>query len=253
LKISARLASGLAGAIFVISAWSGQASAAKAIPEADSAAVANPDRPAADRQRDVNRKPAEIVAFAGMKPGEKVADFLPGTGYYSRIFSGVVGPRGHVYAFYPAELKHGQPAVGSAPFPGFTNVTAISSPVNEFKAPAKLDVVWLSDNYHDLHDPPFGPADLAKVNKAVFDALKPGGTYLVLDHAAEPGSGLRDTNTRHRIDEETVKKEIEAAGFTLAGESPVLRNPADDHLARIFDPSIRGKTDQFVLKFRKPK
>ncbi|HTH97064.1 MAG TPA: methyltransferase [Stellaceae bacterium] len=230
-----------------------QSRAASGIPAVVASAVASAQRPETDKTRDVNRKPAEVVAFSGLKPGEKIIDFLPGTGYYSRIFSGVVGPRGHVYSFYPTELKKGQPQAGEHPFAGLDNVTALRGSVNAVKAPEPVDMVWISDNYHDLHDPPFGPADLGKVNKSVYDALKPGGIYLVLDHAAEPGSGLRDTNTRHRIDEAVVKKEVEAAGFKLIGESKVLHNPADDHQKRIFDPAIRGRTDQFILKFQKPK
>jgi predicted methyltransferase len=127
------------------------------------------------------------------------------------------------------------------------------APANDFAAPAPLDLVWISDNYHDLHDPFLAPADLAKINAAVFKALKPGGIYLVLDHAAPAGSGLADTNTLHRIDEAVVKSEVEAAGFKLVGESDALRNPADDHTKAIFDPVLRGHTDQFILKFRKPK
>jgi predicted methyltransferase len=111
--------------------------------------------------------------------------------------------------------------------------------------------VWTSQNYHDLHNRP--NADLAAFNKNVFDSLKPGGTYIVLDHAAEAGSGTRDTSTLHRIDPEVVKTEVTAAGFKLEGQSDVLKNPQDPHTANVRDPSIRGKTDQFILKFRKPK
>ncbi len=231
--------------------------AAPSIPGYVAAAVANGDRPPADRERDDARKPAEVIAFSGMRPGWQVADFIPGTGYYDRIFSGVVGPKGHVYGFFPAELKNflkvDLPVSGQAPYAKFANVTALVGPVNDFAAPQSIDLVWISDNYHDLHDPFFAPADLAKINAAVFRALKPGGVYLVLDHAAEAGSGLRDTNTRHRIDEASVKAEVEAAGFKLAGESEALRNPGDTHLTAIFAPQIRGHTDQFILKYRKPK
>jgi predicted methyltransferase len=243
---------GLAGLLAV-----GGALAAPAISQAVRDAVGNPDRPAADVARDADRKPAEVIAFAGLRPGQKIADLIPGTGYYSLIFSGVVGPSGHVYGFYPSELanfiKRPMPPNGSAPFAKFANVTALSAPVNQFAAPEPLDMVWISDNYHDLHDPFFAPADLAVIDAQVFRALKPGGVFLVLDHAAEAGSGLRDTNTLHRIDEASVKSEVEAAGFKLAAESDVLRNPADTHALKIFDPAIRGVTDQFVLKFRKPK
>jgi predicted methyltransferase len=247
-----RIALGLLGAAAVVAS----AVAAPAIPAYIAAAVANPARPDADRQRDEARKPGEAIAFAGLKPGQTIADFIPGTGYYSRIFSGVVGAKGHVYAFYPAELKNfikqPLPAVDQKPLAGFDNVTARVAPANDFAPPVQLDMVWISDNYHDLHDPFFAPADLTKINAAVFKALKSGGVYLVLDHAAEAGSGLRDTNTRHRIDEAAVKTEVEAAGFKLVVESDALKNPADTHLVAIFDPSIKGHTDQFILKFRKP-
>jgi predicted methyltransferase len=252
MKLLAQVATGVATAAIAATAI-----AATAIPGYITAAVANPNRPDADRQRDDARKPAVTIAFSGMKPGWAIADYIPGAGYYDRIFSGVVGAKGHVYGFYPAELKTfiktPLPADGSKPFDKFDNFTTLSAPANDFAAPAPLDLVWISDNYHDLHDPFFAPADLAKINAAVFKALKPGGIYLVIDHAAPAGSGLADTNTLHRIDEASVKTEVEAAGFQLAGESDALKNPADTHLTKIFDPAIRGHTDQFILKFRKPK
>jgi predicted methyltransferase len=233
------------------------ARAGPAVPGYVAAAVANPDRPAADRQRDATRKPAEVIAFSHMRPGWIVADIIPGSGYYDRIFAGVVGAKGHVYGFYPSELtnflkKLRLPPDGGRPDAKFPSFTALVAPMNDFAAPVPVDLVWLSDNYHDLHDPFFAPADVAKINAAVFKALKPGGIYLIVDHAAEKGSGLRDTNTLHRIDEAAVEAEVEAAGFQLVGESRVLRNPADDHRKNIFDPAIRGRTDQFVLRFRKP-
>lgn len=223
---------------------------------APAAALANPDRPDADRQRDAARKPEAVVAFTGARAGDRIADVIPGTGYYSRIFSAVVGPQGHVYGVFPVELKSvvktPLPPDGATPYPKFANVTAVVGPINAFAAPEALNIVFISDNYHDLHDPFFAPADLAVINKQVFKALKPGGTYIVVDHAAEAGSGLRDTNTRHRIDEATVRSEVQAAGFVFVGASEALRNPADTRLTAIFDPAIRGKTDQFMLKFRKP-
>jgi len=226
------------------------------IPANISAAVSDPNRPETDRARDANRKPAESLAFAGVKPGDRVADIIPGGGYFTRLFSKAVGPTGYVYAYMPSNIddlykKHGI-TVPPPPDPNYPNVSYIHAPIEKFVTPEKLDIAWTSQNYHDLHDKFFGPPDINVVNKAVYDSLKPGGVFIVLDHAAEKGSGLRDTDTLHRIDEDTVKKEVEAAGFKFAGESDVLRNPNDPRTAKVFDPSIRGKTDQFILKFRKP-
>lgn len=234
-----------------------QTSAAQTAPAVISAAIADPARPDSDRQQDANRKPLEILTFAGVKPGDRVADFIPGGGYVTRLFSKIVGQKGHVYAVVPEELfnmKEGADAAvkAIAADPAYSNVTVLKVAVGRFATPEKLDMVWTSMNYHDLHDTFFGPADMAVLNKAVYNALKPGGIYLVLDHAAAPGSGLRDTDTLHRIDPEAVKKEVLAAGFALDAESDVLHNPNDDHTAKIFDPAIRGKTDKFILRFRKP-
>jgi predicted methyltransferase len=227
------------------------------IPAYVTAAVANPDRPETDTKQDENRKPAEVVAFAGIKTGDRVADLIPGRGYYTRIFSGVVGPKGWVYAFVPSEmdplLKKANITFPPPDDPKFANVSYLHASVAKLVAPEKLDVVWTSQNYHDLHNKAFGQPDMAAVNKAVFDALKPGGVYIVLDHAAAAGSGANDTETLHRIDPALVKKEVLAAGFVFAGQSDVLADPTDDHTKKIFDSSIRGKTDRFVFKFRKPR
>jgi predicted methyltransferase len=221
------------------------------------AAIADPARPDADRARDGDRYPDEMLVFAGVRPGMKIGDLVPGGGYFTRLFSAAVGPSGHVYAYVPDELTKlakRPPAVNAiAADPHYRNVSVILRNLPLFGAPEKLDVVWTSQNYHDMHDPFMGPADLSVVNRAVFRSLKPGGVYVVLDHAAQPGSGLRDTDTLHRIDAATVRKEIEAAGFVFDGESSILRNPADDHSLRVFDPAIRGHTDQFIYRFRKPR
>ncbi len=119
--------------------------------------------------------------------------------------------------------------------------------------PEKLDLVWTAQNYHDLHDAFLGPANVAALNKALFNSLKPGGVLLVIDHVAAPGSGLRDTETLHRIDPAEMRGEIEAAGFVLEAQSDVLRNAGDDHQRSVFDPGIRGKTDQVVFRFRRPR
>jgi predicted methyltransferase len=221
------------------------------------AAVSDPARSAADRAQDAARKPVEMATFAGVRPGWKVADFMPGGGYFTRLFAGVVGGSGHVYAIEPAELSKNEPRTAAAVAKlaaetGHPNVTVLTEPAEAFAAPEPLDLVWIRQNYHDLHDKILGPADVAKVNAAIFRALKPGGVYLIIDHAAEAGSGLRDTETRHRIDEQAVKHEVEAAGFVLEAESSALANPADPRTALVFDPSIRGRTDQFALRFRKP-
>jgi predicted methyltransferase len=235
----------------------GAALAATKIPDNIAAAIGNSDRPYEDVQRDGNRKPAEVLTYIGLKSGEKVVDFIPGTGYYSRIMATAVGPKGKVYGFYPSELsnfiKRPLPKDGATPLDKFPNDTALVQPVNDFKPPEPVDLVFLSLNYHDLHDPFFAPADVAKINQAVFAALKPGGLYVVIDHSAEKGSGLRDTNTLHRIDEASVKSEVEAAGFKLEGESPLLHQLGDQRTLNVFNPSVRGVTDQFILKFRKPK
>jgi predicted methyltransferase len=118
--------------------------------------------------------------------------------------------------------------------------------------PSGLDVVFIRQNYHDLYDKFMGPADVAAFNKAVFAALKPGGVYVVLDHAAMAGSGIAATDTLHRIDPARVKSDVLAAGFKLDAESSILANPADDHTKSVFDPSIRNHTDQFLFKFKKP-
>ena len=237
---------------------SGAAQAAPDAPAYVKAAIADASRPAADVKLDAERKPADMVVFAGIKPGDSVVDLMPGGGYFTRIFSKAVGPAGHVYAFQPTEQEvffKGKPAPvdAIAADPEYKNVRVITAPIMDFAIPAKVDVVWTSQNYHDLHNPLMGPADMARFDKAVYDALKPGGIFIVLDHAASAGTGTADTNTLHRIDSAAVKQEVEAAGFKFAGESDVLRSPDDDHTLIVFDPKIRHHTDQFIYKFEKPK
>ncbi|MGA7713865.1 MAG: hypothetical protein WCA81_18370 [Rhizomicrobium sp.] len=226
------------------------------VPAYVTAAVNDAARPDTDTKHDADRKPADMVVFAGIKPGTRVMDLIPGGGYFTRIFAKAVGANGYVYAFQPTELDHflkdgKQPPV-IAVAAAYPNVSVIRGSVNKLVAPEPLDVVWTSQNYHDLKDSFFAPADTALVNKAVYDALKPGGLYIVLDHSAENGSGIRDTDTLHRIDEAVVKKEVEAAGFKFVGESNVLRNKDDARTLKVFDKEIRGHTDQFILKFRRP-
>jgi len=225
------------------------------MPASIDAAVSDSGRPDADKELDPERKPAEMLVLAKVKPGYHVMDLIPGRGYFTRLFSVAVGPKGYVYAYQPSEFDSflkDKPAPVVAVAANYKNVSVIHASVNDLAAPEALDLVWTSQNYHDLHDSFAKPADLAVINKKIYDALKPGGLYVVLDHAAEPGSGLRDTETLHRIDEATVKSEVLAAGFKFVGRNSLLRNPADDHKLKVFDPAIRHKTDQFILIFRKP-
>lgn len=220
------------------------------------AAVADPVRPAEDISRDVARKPAAILAFAQVEPGDKVADFIMGGGYFTRLLAKAVGPSGRVYAYQPAEFiqykaKYGQDqkTVASA----YPNVTPLRQPLASVAFPEPLDVAITAQNYHDLHLASFPADTAAKVNAALFRALKPGGVLLVIDHVAASGSGLRDAEKLHRIDPAAARAEIEKAGFRFEAESPILRNPADPHNASVFDAAIQGKTDQFVYRFRKPR
>jgi predicted methyltransferase len=219
------------------------------------AAVADPTRPAADRDRDAARKPAEMLAFAGIKPGMVVVDMLPGGGYFTRLFSDAVGPTGKVIAYVPDENLARFPKAldglnAIAAEPNHKNVEVAHNPLMAPGPDNVADVVWTSQNYHDLHN--VAGVDLVAFNKLIFRSLRPGGVYVVLDHSAPAGSGASATKTLHRIDPATVRQEAEAAGFVFDGESDVLANPADPRTAGVFDPSIRGHTDQFVLRFRKP-
>lgn len=206
--------------------------------------------------RDAISKPAEVIAFAGIKPGQHVADLIIGTGYYTKIFSGLVGPKGKVWAWQPRPFALFAAAY-AAPLtqlpPLYPNLTADGSEFRDFNPPAGLDVAFTNQNYHDLHLASF-PRDTAdKVNAAVFKALKPGGVYVVIDHYAKPGGDTTQVATGiHRIDPEVVKREVLAAGFVLDGSSDLLRNRADPLTANVFDDSIKGKTDQFMLRFKKP-
>jgi predicted methyltransferase len=219
-------------------------------PTVDYAAVlADPIRPEADRVRDSDRKPAELVAFAGVRPGDKVAELAPGGGYFTRILSGVVGPEGHIYALSGRASPAIQEIAAARP-----NVTALVAEPGTLPVPEPVDVVWTTLNYHDFKNINPGPDDAAgKVNAAAFRALKPGGTYFIVDHEAGAGVGASVTSTLHRIEGALVRREVEAAGFRLDAESDMLRHPADDHSIKVQESGIRGKTDQFVLRFRKPR
>jgi predicted methyltransferase len=229
--------------------------AAPATPAYVTAALNDPARKD-DAANDDRRHPAEVMSFAQVKPGQKVVELVPGEGYWTRIFSGIVGPKGHVYTVWPDEMsKYATKSVAKwqelVKAPPYNNVSILQQPAATQTVSGPVDLVFTSQNYHDYHDKFMGPVDMGKFDKQVFDALKPGGIFLVIDHVAKAGDATA-TEALHRIDPEVVKKEVEAAGFVLDGSSDALKNPADDHKAKVFDPAIRGKTDQFILRFKKP-
>lgn len=232
--------------------------AADTVPPSLAAAVADASRPAADTQRDAERKPAESMAFAGVQPKSVVIELIPGGGYYTRLLSKAVGPEGRLYAVVPAPRPDAPagspdrsvPIKALAADPAYSNITVQVQPIKALELAPKADLVWTSDNYHDVHNVP--GIDLLAFNKSVWAALKPGGVYLVIDHAAAADAPADVTSTLHRIRAETVIQEVTAAGFTLEGQSSVLHNAGDTHELKVFDPAVQGKTDQFMLKFRKP-
>ena len=216
------------------------------------ASISDPGRPAADVARDASRKPAEMLVLSGIKSGDVVLELLPGGGYFTRIFSKEIGPTGHLYAAVPdPKGADAEPAAAAiAALQDYANVTVV--PIVPMPAMPPLDVIWTSWNYHDLHLSRVH-SDMAVVDKNFFAMLKPGGVMVIVDHVALPGSPAVETADKlHRIDPSVVKTEMQAAGFVFDGESDVLHNPDDPHTALIFDPSIRGKTDQFAFRFRKP-
>ena len=267
-----------AALVFVLSTASVQA--ARHIPSYITAAVDDPGRPESDKKRDVFRKPAEALAFSGVKPGDKVAELIPAAGYYTRMLSKIVGPSGHVYMIIPPApqgpppgmARPGAGAAGSgspgagrpammrrpsmramaeaiAQNPEYSNVSIVEmEPGPAFRLPEQVDLFWTTENYHDLHNMP--NADLSIFNTRVFDSLKNGGIYFIEDHAAATGSGATETKTLHRIEPATVKMEVTAAGFDFVGESRVLHNPKDTHKEIVF--KMADKTDRFMYKFRKP-
>ena len=220
-------------------------------PAADfSAAVSDPLRPAADIARDADRKPAELMQFAGIRPGIRIAELAPGGGYFTRLLTGAVGPNGRVYAITSRPSPALQELASKRP-----NLSITAAQAGTIPAPEPVDVVWTTLNYHDFKNNKTSTGgDLAQaVNAEAFRVLKPGGVYLVVDHQAATGAGSTQTSTLHRIEDVIVRQEVEAAGFKLDATSGLLRHPADDHTAKVQEAGIRGKTDQFVLRFRKPR
>jgi predicted methyltransferase len=244
------------GLILSAAAWANRGQPAHIkIPAYVARAMADPAR-AADAKVDARRRPGPILAFSGVKPGDIVVELEPGRGYWTRMFSRIVGPTGHVYTVIPdataKAFPKGAAAVRAiAADPHYANVTVLEQPANKLASPKPADLVFTAENMHDYNNAGLGHITPKMLATEVRKVLKPGGIFLVNDHVAPKAAGLSDTSTLHRIDPVTVKKQVTAAGFTFVGASNVLRNPKDPHDIKIFDPSIRGHTDQFVYKFRK--
>jgi predicted methyltransferase len=221
------------------------------------AAVAAKDRPADAVAQDASRKPVQILKFMGLKPGMKAFDLLTGTGYYAEIMGRAVGPKGSVVAYSPANYN---PEPIKAAFatltPRVPNAKLVTSPADAF-VPNIYDFTMIHLNYHDFYfesekfNIPRTDPDV--VLKTLFAAMKPGGIVAVIDHVGPAGDTRAIVDKVHRIDPETVKADFKRAGFVLEGSTAILRVPADDHSKNVFDPAIRGKTDRFAFKFRKPK
>ena len=220
-------------------------------------AVSDPARPASYKAADAFRKPAETLAFSGVKSGMTVGEFYPAGGYFTRMISDVVGPSGHIYAVENAgwndSVKDDRKMLAEGKW---KNVSLDVQPFGTVKFAEPLDLAWVTQNYHDLKIPQYGPGgrpvDTVAFDKAVYAALKPGGIFFILDHEGPAGMSGTDIAKMHRISRDEVVKEVTSAGFKLEAEGNFLRNPADDHSKPIFDPSIRGHTDQYALKFVKP-
>ncbi|MGD9810021.1 MAG: class I SAM-dependent methyltransferase [Sphingobium sp.] len=224
------------------------------------AAVTAPGRPADAIALDESRKPAEVLAFLGLKPGMTAADLMTGTGYWAEIMSRVVGPKGHVTAFQPTQFYND--AKGLEMWNGLlgrtSNVTLATYPFESFAAtPDSFDFAIVNLSYHDLYweseKYKIPRTDPAAYLKTLYMAMKPGGVVGVIDHVGLPGDTRETVEKFHRIDPDVVKADWTAAGFVLEEESALLRNPADDHSENVFAPGIRGKTDRFLFRFRKPK
>lgn len=227
------------------------------VPEEIKKAIAAEDRAVEDRMLDAGRKPAEVLAFFGVKPGMKIGELFAGGGYTTEVMARIVGDGGKIWAQNSTDILDRfarKPWTARAAKPVMKNVVGVEKPIDDpFPPEAKdLDLVITILNYHDAV---WQKADRAKMNKTIFDALKKGGVYAIVDHSAKAGSGTNDCETLHRIEESVVKQEVEAAGFKLDASSDLLRNPSDP---RDWSTSPRtagekrGTSDRFTLRFVKP-
>ena len=217
-------------------------------------AVADPARPADYRKADKLRKPAETLAFSDIRPGMAVGEFYPAGGYFTRMLSDVVGPSGHIYAIenkgWNDSVKDDQKMLAEGKW---KNVSLDVQPFGTVRFPRPLDLAWVTQNYHDMKIAKYGNVDTVAFDRAVYKALKPGGIFFILDHQGSPALTPADIARMHRINRDVVVREVTSAGFKLAAEGKFLRRPGDDHSKTIFDPAIRGRTDQYALKFVKPR
>jgi predicted methyltransferase len=237
----------------------GVSSAAPQKPVTIAAAVANPDRSAENVKLDEGRKPAAVLTFLGLKPGMKVLDLFGGNAYWAEIMAPAVGPKGHDTVWEPTQFYSDKVKDSFAAFAAkHPNVSIVVSPFEAPDLPKNYaDFVILNDNYHDTYwqnakykIPQMDPDAFLK---AVYDSMKPGAIIGVIDHVANANTDTRGTVEKlHRIDPEVVKADFKRAGFEFVKSSDILRNPADDHTLLVFDPKVRGHTDRFVFKFRKP-
>jgi predicted methyltransferase len=212
-------------------------------------AVQSKDRTEQMTARDADRKPAEVLALSGVKPGDRVVEFASFGQYFTTLLSSIVGEKGLVYMY---DLPYTEQRSGAASrdfVAKHPNARYQIVDYNAIELPKNMDIVFNVLYYHDLS---INKIDVAVLNKKVFDSLKPGGIFFVVDHNARPGSGRQDTDKLHRIDPDVVKQEIQAAGFELVEESKLLANPADDRTWGPFTQGKRGTTDQSIFKFRKP-
>jgi predicted methyltransferase len=236
------------------------AAIAAAPPESIAAAVAASGRTPDNVKLDESRKPAEVLSFLGLRSGMNALDLFGGNAYWAEIMAPAVGPKGHVTVWEPTQF-YGPDAKKA--FEAFEaknpNVSIVTSPFEAAALPKNYaDLVMLNLNYHDTYwqSEKYGIPRMEPdaFLKAVYAAMKPGGVIGVIDHAASPGGDTRATVEKlHRIDPAVVKADFERAGFEFVGSSDLLRNPADDHSLLVFDPKIRGKTDRFIFKFKKPR
>lgn len=216
------------------------------------AAVADPTRLEAQVGRDAARQPAAVLAFSQIGPGDSVLDLEAGAGYYTRMLSNLVGPEGRVHAVSSTFVAETYPQAveAIAEFEATAgNVTTQTAAFDELTFDQTYDAAVMVLFYHDTA---WIPYDRAVMNQQIFDALEPGGTFLVIDHHAPEGSGVENANTTHRIESSVVMEEVLAAGFEFDGESDALAHPEDDRTANVFDENIRGLTDRFIYRFRRP-